>query len=62
MDSWNFMMSGYANAGLVEDARRVFDITSSKNGAQWNAVISAYTRAIPFKEVLELFENLQSDA
>lgn len=33
VDSWNFMMSGYANAGLVEEARRVFDITSSKNGA-----------------------------
>lgn len=33
----------YANAGLVEEARRVFDIMSSKNGASCNVMITAYT-------------------
>ncbi|KAK1557908.1 hypothetical protein Q3G72_034022 [Acer saccharum] len=50
----------FVNAGLVKEARRVFDMMPSKNVVSWNAISTAYAHASCFKEVLVLFEEMQN--
>lgn len=54
------MILGYVSAGLLEEARRVFDEMSSRNVISWNAMITAYSRVSCFDEVLLLFEDMQN--
>lgn len=61
VESWNFMVSGYAKLGLVEEARMLFDEIPVKDVVSWNAIISGYADVGGFSEVLVLFQSLLSE-
>ncbi|KAF5205193.1 Pentatricopeptide repeat-containing protein [Thalictrum thalictroides] len=51
----------YGKCGLVEEARRLFDTTLSKDLVLWNVMVSCYTLNGLGKESLGIFELLRSD-
>ena len=44
--SWNAMLSGYAQNGYVQEARKVFDMIPDecRNSITWNGIVSAYVQ------------------
>ncbi|KAK9223973.1 hypothetical protein WN944_012422 [Citrus x changshan-huyou] len=58
VDSWNFMMSGYANAGLVEEARRI------RRG--WNrwfysfALVAIYSKCGDIEKAKRVFRSAKN--
>ncbi|KAL7101358.1 hypothetical protein ACP275_08G049700 [Erythranthe tilingii] len=55
------LISMYANCGDLSAARDVFDTSSRKNAAIWNAVISAYTRNHKPENALSMFQTMITD-
>nr|GEV63002.1 pentatricopeptide repeat-containing protein At4g02750 [Tanacetum cinerariifolium] len=56
--SWNAMLSGYAQSGYVEEARRVFDMIPDKcrNSITWNGILVAYVQNGRVDDARGLFE------
>ncbi|KAJ6843154.1 pentatricopeptide repeat-containing protein, mitochondrial [Iris pallida] len=53
------LVDAYGKAGMVSDARRVFECLSREaNKVTWNALISAYAQHGDFVEVGKLFEGM----
>ncbi|GAU48237.1 hypothetical protein TSUD_184170 [Trifolium subterraneum] len=40
--SWNTMISGYAQVGLMDEARRFFAAMPEKNWITWSVMVSGY--------------------
>ncbi|KAL6615977.1 hypothetical protein ACP70R_038247 [Stipagrostis hirtigluma subsp. patula] len=53
------LISGYAKAGDLGAARRVFDENPHRGLGSWNAVIGGFSQAGESKEVLALFHELR---
>ncbi|KAL6312757.1 hypothetical protein AAG906_020501 [Vitis piasezkii] len=57
--SWNIMISGYAKAGRLQEARKLFDQMTERDNFSWTAMISGYVRHDLHEEALELFRAMQ---
>ncbi|KAL8044493.1 hypothetical protein ABFX02_08G048600 [Erythranthe guttata] len=55
------LISMYANCGDLSVARDIFDTSSRKNVAIWNAVISAYSRNNEPENALSMFQKMITD-
>ncbi|QCD83684.1 pentatricopeptide repeat-containing protein At3g24000, mitochondrial-like [Vigna unguiculata] len=54
------LVNGYGKAGVVSDARRVFeDSLSDMNIVAWNALMAAYAQQGDYKSAFELFESME---
>nr|UPT49524.1 pentatricopeptide repeat protein AaPPR753 [Agave angustifolia] len=59
--AWIRMVSGYAKAGEVEIARRLFDEMPEKDLISWTSMISGYSRIGRYKEALDLYEEMEKE-
>lgn len=57
--SWTTLISGYSQAGFVDDACELFDSIPEKNPASWNAMIAVYVQSNSFHEAFVLFDRMQ---
>lgn len=55
------LISMYANYGDLSAARDIFDTSTRKNVAIWNAIISAYTRNLKPENAVSLFQTMIMD-
>lgn len=54
------LVNGYGKAGVVQDARRVFeDNLSEMNIVVWNAMMAAYAQQGDYETASELFESME---
>lgn len=53
------MVSGYAQNGMLDDARKVFDVMPERNQVSWNALIAMYFKCGSIQEALEAFEEME---
>lgn len=58
--SWTTIVKGFCNLGQVDLARNYFDEMPERDYISWTAIIDGYVRVNRFKEVLELFREMQS--
>ena len=56
----SIMISGYAERGETETARKMFDEMLSKDGIAWTAIIGGYSRAGRHREALKLFSEMET--
>ncbi|XP_068634596.1 putative pentatricopeptide repeat-containing protein At3g23330 [Aristolochia californica] len=49
----------YSKCGLMEDARRVFNLMPMQDLISWNSIISAYIQNLNDEEVISLFCEMQ---
>ncbi|KAJ8545437.1 hypothetical protein K7X08_018020 [Anisodus acutangulus] len=56
---WNAMIIGYAKAGRVDEARRVFDRTTTRDVVCWNTMIAGYAQCGRIDEAFDLFEKME---
>lgn len=56
--SWTAMVTGHANCGVLQQARRFFDRMPSRNLVSWNAMISGYARSGKSHKARELFGRM----
>ncbi|KAJ0018678.1 hypothetical protein Pint_11285 [Pistacia integerrima] len=54
--SWNTLLEGCAEMGMVELGREVFDMIVDKDTVIWNSMMHAYVKAKLPKEALKLFK------
>ncbi|VFQ78514.1 unnamed protein product [Cuscuta campestris] len=59
--SWNILISGYANSGLIEYALGLFDKMPQRDSFSWTAMISGYVRQDKPEDALELYRAMQRD-
>ncbi|KAJ6946908.1 hypothetical protein NC651_001565 [Populus alba x Populus x berolinensis] len=51
--------SWYVKAGLLMEARELFDQMVGKNSVSWNTIIGGYAREGRHKEILEIFKEMR---
>ncbi|XP_062220887.1 pentatricopeptide repeat-containing protein At5g66520-like [Phragmites australis] len=56
--SWTSLLTGYAKAGRVDEARALFDAMPRRNDVSWSAMLSAYVDAGSFTDAVQLFEDM----
>ena len=56
--SWTTLITGLANSGQIDDARKMFDLMPLKNTVSWNAMISGYARSGRISEARNLFDEM----
>ncbi|CAN6238946.1 unnamed protein product [Urochloa humidicola] len=56
--SWTSLLTAYARAGQVGEARALFDGMPRRNGVSWSAMLSAYVAAGGFADAVRLFEEM----
>lgn len=56
--TWTTMVTGHANSGALERARRFFDAMTERNVVSWNAMLGAYARAGMLSEARHLFDAM----
>ncbi|OEL20456.1 Pentatricopeptide repeat-containing protein [Dichanthelium oligosanthes] len=56
--SWTSLLTAYARAGQVEQARALFDGMPRRNDVSWSAMLSAYVAAGGFADAVRLFEDM----
>ncbi|XVF40938.1 hypothetical protein PTKIN_Ptkin01aG0240900 [Pterospermum kingtungense] len=57
--TWTTVISGYIRAGLIEEARKLFDrVDSKKNVVTWTAMLSGYMRSNRIVDAEWLFEKM----
>lgn len=54
------LINMYAKCGIVDDARKVFDTTYTRNIVLWNAMLGGYAQNKHPNEVLVLFSDMHS--
>lgn len=52
------MLGGLANAGRIDDARKVFDEMPERNVVSWNTMVAALVRSGELKEARVVFEEI----
>ncbi|CAD6241710.1 unnamed protein product [Miscanthus lutarioriparius] len=57
---WSVMVSGYARAGDIDMARKLFDELPNKDLVAWTVLIGGYVQAGRYKEALLLFEEMEA--
>ncbi|KAL6141058.1 hypothetical protein ACLB2K_059349 [Fragaria x ananassa] len=58
--SWTTIVKGFCGSGQVDLARNYFDQMPDRDYISWTAMIDGYVRVNRFKEVLELFREMQT--
>jgi pentatricopeptide repeat protein len=58
--SWNTMISGFADAGMLDRARKFFFDTPCRDIISWNVLLSGYARCRGFAAVVELFSAMRA--
>eukprot|EP01018_Ginkgo_biloba_P006883 Gb_03551 [translate_table: standard] len=53
------LLDMYSRCGSIDDARKVFDITSERNVVTWTAMIYGFSHSGLSKEALECFRQMQ---
>ncbi|XP_002991004.2 pentatricopeptide repeat-containing protein At5g27110 [Selaginella moellendorffii] len=56
----NSLINLYGKCGCVEDARKVFDLIKNRDVVSWNSIISAYVQQGNHREVIHLFQRMES--
>ncbi|XP_010468910.1 PREDICTED: pentatricopeptide repeat-containing protein At3g62890-like [Camelina sativa] len=66
LPAWNSLVNAYAKAGLVDDARKLFDDARKlfdempeRNVISWSCLINGYFTCGKYKEALHLFREMQ---
>lgn len=54
----NAMVDMYAKCGNIEEARKMFDSTNSRDVVCWNSMITTYAQHGEAEEALEMFEEM----
>jgi len=57
---WSVMLSGYARAGEIDVAQRLFDEMPNKDLVAWTVLIGGYVQAGRYNEALRLFEEMEA--
>ncbi|KAL5221448.1 hypothetical protein ABZP36_026161 [Zizania latifolia] len=58
--TFNTLITAYARAGLVADARALFDEMPERNAVSWSAMVNGYVQAGDGREALGLFTQMQA--
>ena len=58
---WNAMLAGYAKAGDVESAQKVFDEMPERNLVSWTVFVSGFVQARRPREAARVFERMWVD-
>ncbi|XXG66264.1 hypothetical protein AAC387_Pa05g3782 [Persea americana] len=56
--SWTAMVAGFAKAGLMKDARRVFDEMPERNVVSWTAMVAGYANSGEVSAAREIFDEI----
>ncbi|KAJ8633031.1 hypothetical protein MRB53_026367 [Persea americana] len=56
--SWTAMVAGFAKAGLMKDARRVFDEMPERNVVSWTAMVAGYANSGEVSAAREIFDEM----
>jgi pentatricopeptide repeat protein len=56
--SWTSLLTAYARAGQLNEARSLFDGMPHKTPVAWSAMLSAYVGAGGFADALEVFDGM----
>ncbi|KAM0906612.1 hypothetical protein ACQ4PT_016664 [Festuca glaucescens] len=56
--SWTSLLTAYARAGQLNEARSLFDGMPHRTPVAWSAVLSAYVGAGSFADALEVFDRM----
>ncbi|OEL38198.1 Pentatricopeptide repeat-containing protein [Dichanthelium oligosanthes] len=59
--SFNTLITAYARAGRVVDARKLFDEMPARNAVSWSAMVNGYVQAGDGREALEMFARMQAE-
>ncbi|KAJ1281641.1 hypothetical protein BS78_04G321200 [Paspalum vaginatum] len=57
---WSVMVSGYATAGEIDMAQRLFDEMPNKDLVAWTVLIAGYVQAGRYSEAFRLFEEMEA--
>ncbi|OEL37960.1 Pentatricopeptide repeat-containing protein [Dichanthelium oligosanthes] len=57
---WSVMVSGYARAGEINMAQRLFDEMPNKDLVAWTVLIGGYVQSGRYDEALRLFEEMEA--
>ncbi|KAB1220578.1 hypothetical protein CJ030_MR3G015831 [Morella rubra] len=55
----NSLISMYARSGMMEDARKAFDLLVEKNLISYNTIVDGYAKYLNSNEAFELFHELE---
>lgn len=55
----NSLISMYARSGMMEDARKAFDILFEKTLVSYNTIVDAYAKNLNSEEAFELFHEIE---
>ncbi|GAA0139167.1 hypothetical protein LIER_00770 [Lithospermum erythrorhizon] len=58
--SWTIIVKGFVRSAQLDLAREYFDLMPERDCVSWTAMIDGYIKANRFKEVLELFREMQA--
>ena len=56
---WNAMISGYAGAGDMDNAQKLFDSMTDRNVISWTTMITAYVHVNQPKEAIKIFQGIR---
>ncbi|KAK3123109.1 hypothetical protein QOZ80_8AG0624060 [Eleusine coracana subsp. coracana] len=59
--SFNTLITAYARAGRVADARALFDEMPERNAVSWSAMVNGYVQAGDGREALAVFSRMQTE-
>ncbi|CAO2206307.1 unnamed protein product [Urochloa humidicola] len=59
--SFNTLITAYARAGRVADARKLFDEMPARSAVSWSAMVNGYVQAGDGREALEMFARMQAE-
>jgi len=58
--SWNAMLGAYARAGMLSEARKLFDAMPDRNAASWSSMINGLLHSGYCEEALRVFSDMVS--
>jgi pentatricopeptide repeat protein len=56
--TWNAVLAGYVRAGMMADAREVFDGMAVRDEVSWSTVVGGYVKEGELEEALGVFKNM----
>ncbi|CAL5020239.1 unnamed protein product [Urochloa decumbens] len=57
---WSVVLSGYARAGEIDEAQRLFNEMPNKDLVAWTVLIGGYVQAGRYNKALQLFEEMEA--